>query len=137
MRRRRRRRRIRGKRWRRQRRLNHQRKKVRVTKQVMPLIPLLMIPSQGVSSLGVVWDTSLDINPSARGRNGKAVDKGKVVEKAKDVVKGKKADVTKAVKRTQIDETTVYLEDVQKPRYSPALQMVVIFDLIVCVQFCS
>jgi hypothetical protein len=128
---------IRGKRWRRQRRLNHQTKTVRVTKLVMPLIPLLMIPSQGVSSLGVVWDTSLDIDTSARGRNGKVVDKGKVVEKGKDVAKGKKADVTQVGKRTQIDETTVYLEDVQKSRYSPALHMVGIFDLIVCVQFCS
>jgi hypothetical protein len=65
--------------------------------------------------------------------------KGKVVEKGKEVVvvKGKKADVTKAVKGTQIDETTVYLEDIQKPRYIPALHLVGIFDLIVCVQFCS
>jgi predicted ATP-dependent Lon-type protease len=60
-----------------------------------------------------------------------------VVEKGKDVATGKKADITKAGKRTQIDETTVYLEDVQKPQYSPALSMMGIFDLIVCVQFCS
>jgi hypothetical protein len=52
--------------------------------------------------------------------------KGKVVEKGKDLVvaKGKKADTTKAVKKAQIDKTTVYLEDVQKPRYIPALCMV-------------
>ena len=62
-----------------------------------------------------------------------------MVKKGKEVVvaKGKKADVSKAVKATQIDETTVYLEDVQKPRYSPALRIMGIFDLIVCVQFCS
>jgi hypothetical protein len=52
--------------------------------------------------------------------------KGKVVEKGKEVVvaKGKKADVTKAIKGTQIDETTVYLEDIHKPQYIPALHMV-------------
>jgi hypothetical protein len=54
------------------------------------------------------------------------VAKGKVVEKGKDLVvaKGKKTDTTKAVKKAQIDKTTVYLEDVQKPRYIPALCMV-------------
>jgi hypothetical protein len=48
------------------------------------------------------------------------------VEKGKDVAvsKGRKASTTKVMKGAQIDDTTVYLEDVQKPRYIPALHMV-------------
>jgi hypothetical protein len=44
-----------------------------------------------------------------------------MVEKGKEVVvaKGKKEDMSKAVKGAQIDETTVYLEDIQKPQYIP------------------
>jgi acyl-coenzyme A thioesterase PaaI-like protein len=59
-------------------------------------------------------------------KKGKVVVKGKVVENGRDVVvvKGKKADMTTAVKKAQIDETTIYLEDVQKPWYIPALRMV-------------
>jgi hypothetical protein len=48
------------------------------------------------------------------------------VEKGKEVAvsKGKKAGATKVIKEAQIDDTIVYLEDVQKPRYIPALHMV-------------
>lgn len=45
---------------------------------------------------------------------GKTVDKGKAIA----VDKGKKTIETKVVKAAQIDENTVYLEDVQKPRYT-------------------